>query len=429
MIVILVVAAFIVLLLVGMPISFTIGLTSMIASFVGGGVVSPTAITTKLVTGIDTFPLMAGAFFILAGDIMGTGSIIQRLVEFSKLLIGRIRGGTALIYVAASCFISGISGAGVADLAALGSMLMPAMKEEGYDDDFATALPVAASVIGPIIPPSTIMVIYAMATSTSVGALFMAGMVPGILFALGIGGLAYYYSVKRKYPRNESPFPRGKDLGDILKRSSLVLVMPIIIMGGVLSGIFTATESGNIAVVYALFISVFVYREMKWKDLYKIMINSAVTISIALLVISTASSLAWIFSIMQLPQKALALMTTFSSNKYVFLAMLNVLLAIAGMFLDPGAAIILLAPMLVPLTKFFGLDPLHMAIVVVLNLSVGLITPPVGVCLYVGAGIGKISIERVIKGVTPFIFIEFAIVLLITYVPIIATWLPRLLGF
>ncbi len=429
MIIIFVVAAFVILLLVGMPISFTIGLTSMIASFVGGGVVSPTAITTKLVTGIDTFPLMAGAFFILAGDIMGTGSIIQRLVEFSKLLIGRIRGGTALIYVAASCFISGISGAGVADLAALGSMLMPAMKEEGYDDDFATSLPVAASVIGPIIPPSTIMVIYAMATGTSVGALFMAGMVPGILFALGIGGLAYYYSVKRKYPRNESPFPRGKALGDILKRSSLVLVMPIIIMGGVLTGIFTATESGNIAVVYALFISIFVYREMKWKDLYKIMINSAVTISIALLVISTASSLAWIFSVMQLPQKALALMTTFSDNKYVFLAMLNVLLAIAGMFLDPGAAIILLAPMLVPLTRFFGLDPLHMAIVVVLNLSVGLITPPVGVCLYVGAGIGKISIERVIKGVTPFIFIEFAIVLLITYVPIIATWLPRILGF
>lgn len=428
MITLLVVIAFIILLLAGMPISFTIGLTSMIASFVDSGI-SPTAITTKLVTGIDTFPLMAGAFFILAGDIMSSGSIINRLVEFSKVFVGRVRGGTSIIYVAASCFISGISGAGVADLAALGSMMMPAMKKEGYDDDFATALPVAASVIGPIIPPSTIMVIYAMATGTSIGALFIAGFIPGFIFALGIGGLAYYYAVKRKYPRHDEPFPNFIGLLKILKKASLVLVMPIIIMGGVLSGVFTATESGNIAVVYAFLISVFVYKEKKFKDFYEVMVNSAVTISIALLVISTASSLAWIFSIMQLPQRALEIMTTISDNKYVFLMLLNVLLAVAGMFLDPGAAIILLAPMLVPLTRFFQIDPLHMAIVVVLNLSVGLITPPVGVCLYVGAGISKISIERVIKAVIPFIIIEFVIVLLITYLPGIALFLPRALGY
>ena len=428
MVILFVTVCFIILLLAGMPISFTIGLTSMIASFTGTGV-SPTAITTKLVTGIDTFPLMAGAFFILAGDIMASGSIINRLVEFSRVIIGRVRGGTSLIYIAASCFISGISGAGVADLAALGSMLIPGMKKEGYDDDFATALPVAASVIGPIIPPSTIMVIYAMATGTSIGALFIAGFIPGIVFAIGLGLLSYYYAVKRKYPRNEAPFPNVRELVKILRKASLVLVMPVIIMGGVLSGVFTATESGVIAVVYAFILSVFVYREKKFKDFYEVMVNSAVTISIALLVISTASSLAWIFSIMQLPQRALALMTTISENKYVFLALLNVLLAVAGMFLDPGAAIILLAPMLVPLTRYFNLDPLHMAIVVVLNLSVGIITPPVGVCLYVGASISKISIERVIKAVIPFMIIEFAIVLLITYVPGIATWLPHALGY
>lgn len=428
MVILFVTVCFIILLLAGMPISFTIGLTSMIASFTGTGV-SPTAITTKLVTGIDTFPLMAGAFFILAGDIMASGSIINRLVEFSRVIIGRVRGGTSLIYIAASCFISGISGAGVADLAALGSMLIPGMKKEGYDDDFATALPVAASVIGPIIPPSTIMVIYAMATGTSIGALFIAGFVPGIVFAVGLGLLSYYYAVKRKYPRNEAPFPNVRELVKILRKASLVLVMPVIIMGGVLSGVFTATESGVIAVVYAFILSVFVYREKKFKDFYEVMVNSAVTISIALLVISTASSLAWIFSIMQLPQRALALMTTISENKYVFLALLNVLLAVAGMFLDPGAAIILLAPMLVPLTRYFNLDPLHMAIVVVLNLSVGIITPPVGVCLYVGASISKISIERVIKAVIPFMIIEFSIVLLITYLPGIATWLPHALGY
>jgi len=400
----------------------------MIASFLDSGI-SPTAITTKLVTGIDTFPLMAGAFFILAGEIMSTGSITKRLVEFSKVIIGRVRGGTSLTAVAASVFFAGISGAAVADLAAVGSMLTPAMKQEGYDDDFATALPVAASVVGPIIPPSTIMVIYAMATGTSIGALFIAGIVPGLLFGVAISGLAYYYSVKRKYPRNEAPFPGFREFFKLTRKAILVLFMPLIIVGGVLSGAFTATESGNIAAVYALFLSVFVYREYKLKDLYRVMVNSSVTISIALLVISTASSLAWIFSIMQLPQQMLIFMTSISENPYVFLVLLNILLLVAGMFLDPGAAIILLAPMLVPLTRYFHIDPLHMAIVVCLNLTVGLITPPVGVCLYVGAGIGKISIERVIKNVFPFMLLEFGLVLLITYFPIIATALPRALGY
>jgi tripartite ATP-independent transporter DctM subunit len=428
MIVLIVSLAFVVLLFVGMPISFTIGLTSVIASFLDSGI-SPTAITTKLVTGIDTFPLMAGAFFILAGEVMSTGSITKRLVEFSKVIIGRVRGGTSLTAVAASVFFAGISGAAVADLAAVGSMLTPAMKQEGYDDDFATALPVAASVVGPIIPPSTIMVIYAMATGTSIGALFVAGIIPGLLFGIVLGGMAYYYAVKRKYPRNEAPFPGFKAFFTLTRKALLVLFMPIIIVGGVLSGVFTATESGNVAAVYALILSVFVYKEYKLKDLYRILVNSSVTISIALLVISTASSLAWIFSIMQLPQKALALMTSISENPYIFLMLLNVLLMVAGMFLDPGAAIIILAPMLVPLTRYFNIDPLHMAIVVCLNLTVGLITPPVGVCLYVGAGIGKISIERVIKSVTPFMIAEFALVLLITYIPAIATTLPRALGF
>ena len=420
--------SFVVLLFIGMPISFTIGLSATIASFLDSGI-SPTAITTKLVTGIDTFALMAGAFFILAGEIMSTGSITKRLVIFSKVIIGRLRGGTSLTTVAASVFFAGISGAAVADLAAVGSMMTPAMKQEGYDEDFATALPVAASVVGPIIPPSTIMVIYAMATGTSIGALFIAGIIPGLLFGVAIAGLAYYYSVKRKYPRNEEPFPGIREFLNLTRKALLVLFMPLIIVGGVLSGAFTATESGNIAVVYALIISVFVYKDYKLKDLYRVMLNSSVTISIALLVISTASSLAWIFSIMQLPQQALTLMTSISDNPYVFLILLNALLLIAGMFLDPGAAIILLAPMLVPLTRYFNIDPLHMAIVVCLNLTVGLITPPVGVCLYVGAGIGKISIERVVKHVFPFMVMEFALVLLITYVPIIATALPRALGY
>lgn len=419
---------FVIFLIVGTPISFVIGISSMTASFVNHGI-SPTALTTKLITGIDTFPLMAGAFFILAGEVMSTGSITSRLVDFSKVIIGRVRGGSALTTVAASVFFAGISGAAVADLAAVGSILTPGMKHEGYDEDFATALPVAASIVGPIIPPSTIMVIYAMATSGSVGALFMAGIIPGLIMGGAIGILAYYYSVKRKYPRNDEPFPGIRQFLVLFRKAILVLVMPLIIVGGVLSGVFTATESGNIAAVYALFLSVFIYREYSLKNLYKVLVNSSVTISIALLVISTATSLSWIFAVEQIPQKALVFMTNFTNSPIVFLLLLNILLFIAGMFLDPGAAIILLAPVLVPLGHYFMLDPLHLAIVVVLNLTVGLITPPVGVCLYVGSGIGKISLERVVRQVVPFVVIDMIVVLLITYLPEISLTLPKALGF
>lgn len=419
---------FIIFLIVGTPISFVIGISSMTASFVDKGIPS-SAITTKLVTGIDTFPIMAGAFFILAGELMSNGSITKRLIDFSKIIIGRIRGGTAQTSVLASVFFAGISGAAVADLAAVGSILTPAMKKEGYDDTFSTSLPVAASIVGPIIPPSVIMVFYAMATNSSVGALFIAGIVPGILMAIGIMAYTMYISIKRKYPRSDEPFPGIRQFLVIFRKAVLVLFMPLIIVGGVLSGVFTATESGNIAVIYALFLSLIVYREYSFKQIYRIFVGSAVTISIALLVISTASSLAWILAVEQLPQRALAMLTGITDTPLYFLLLLNIILLIVGMFLDPGAAVILLAPVLLPLGEYFMIDPLHLAIIVVLNLTIGLITPPVGVCLYVGSSIGKIPIENVVKGVLPFVIIEIIILLVITFIPDISLILPRLFGF
>ncbi|MEB3101838.1 TRAP transporter large permease [Ferviditalea candida] len=419
---------FIIFLFVGTPVSFVIGISSMTASFVDKGI-PPSAITTKLVTGIDTFPIMAGAFFILAGELMSNGSITKRLIDFSKIIIGRIRGGTAQTSVLASVFFAGISGAAVADLAAVGSILTPAMKKEGYDDTFSTSLPVAASIVGPIIPPSVIMVFYAMATNSSIGALFLAGIVPGILMGLAIMAYTMYLSIKRKYPRNDEPFPGILQFLVIFRKAILVLFMPLIIVGGVLSGVFTATESGNIAVIYALFLSLIVYREYTFKQIYRIFVGSAVTISIALLVISTASSLAWILAVEQLPQRALSIFTGITDTPLYFLILLNIVLLIVGMFLDPGAAVILLAPMLLPLGEYFMIDPLHLAIIVILNLTIGLITPPVGVCLYVGSSIGKIPIEKVVKGVLPFVFIEILVLLFITFIPQISLFLPRLFGF
>lgn len=419
---------FSIFLIVGTPISFVIGISAMTASFLDVGI-SPTAITTKLVTGIDTFPLMAGAFFILAGELMSNGSITKRLVDFSKVIIGRVRGGSAYTTVAASTFFAGISGAAVADLAAVGSILTPAMKEEGYDDDFSTALPVAASIVGPIIPPSVIMVFYAMATGTSVATLFLAGIIPGILMAGGVMALAGYYSIKRNYPRNEDPFPGVMEFLNIFRKATLVLIMPLIIVGGVLSGIFTATESGNIAAVYALLLSVMVYREYSLKDLYRIFVNSSVTISIALLVISMASSFSWILAVEQVPQKVFMFLTSVTDIPVIFLILLNIILLLVGMFLDPGAAVILLAPILLPLGSYFGIDPIHMGIIVCLNLTIGLITPPVGVCLYVGAGIGKIPIERLVRAIIPFIIVQIIILLGITYFPDLSLFIPRLFGY
>lgn len=419
---------FVVFLLIGTPVSFVIGITAMTGSFVDDAI-SPTAITTRLISGIDTFPLIAGAFFILAGELMSNGSITKRLVDFSRVLIGRIRGGTAITTVSVSTFFAGISGSAVADLAAVGSVLTPAMKREGYDAGFSTALPVASSVTGPVIPPSVIMIIYAMASSSSVAALFLAGYVPGLLMGGAVMAVAFYLSVKRKYPRNEERFPSMKEFFQICIRATLVLIMPLIIIGGIISGVFTATESGNIAVVYALLLSIFIYREYSMKQIYHIVVNSAVTISIALLVISTATSFAWILSLEQIPQMALNFIDGMTDSVVIMLMLLNILLLIVGMFLDPGAAIIILVPVLMPIAEAFGLDPLHLGIIVCFNLALGIITPPVGVGLYLGAGIGKIPLEHLIKALVPFIIAQILILILITYVPGVSLFIPRLFGF
>ncbi len=418
---------FVVFLLLGTPVSFCIGIASMTTTFVDPGIPS-TQIATKLVTGIDTFPLLAGVFFILAGELMSQGSITRRLVAFCKIIIGRIRGASAQVAILTSVFFAGISGAAVADLAAVGSMLTPAMKEEGYDDAFATVVPVAASVVGPIIPPSNIMIIYAMTTNASVGAMFLGGILPGVMIGLMLMVFTYILAVKRKYPKNTDPRPPLVQLLRTVFVAVPVLVMPLIIMVGVLSGVFTASESGNIAAVYALLLSVFVFKDYGFRELYRIFVNAAVTVSTCLLVLSTATGLAWILAVNQIPQMLLDGITSLTANPYVFLLLVNIVLLGAGMFLDPGAAIILLAPVLTTMGVAYGIHPLHLSMVVCLNLTLGVVTPPVGVCLYVGAGIGKVPIDRVVRQILPFVLLEFAAVLLVTYFPPISTTIPRLFG-
>jgi tripartite ATP-independent transporter DctM subunit len=307
-------------------------------------------------------------------------------------------------------------------------MLIPAMQEEGYDHDFATAVPVAASVVGPIIPPSNIMIIYAMTTNASVGAMFLGGILPGIMIGVMLMVFTYYLSVKRNYPKNTDPRPPVMVMLRTAFMAVPVLVMPLIIMVGVLSGAFTASESGNVAAVYALFLSVFVFKDYGFKELYRIFVNAAVTVSTCLLVLSTATGLAWILAVNQIPQALLTAITSLTSDPYIFLLLVNIALLCAGMFLDPGAAIILLAPVLATMGMAYGIHPLHLSMVVCLNLTLGVVTPPVGVCLYVGAGIGKVSIDRLVRQMLPFVLLEFVAVLLVTYFPPISTTIPRWFG-
>lgn len=419
--------AFVFFLLIGTPVAYSIGIAAMIASFVDPGVPQTTIVMTFF-SGINSFPLLAGVFFVLAGDLMSTGSITNRLMQFCRLVIGRVRGATAQVAILASTFFAGISGAAVADLAAVGAMTTPAMKAEGYDDDFSTVIPVAASVVGPIIPPSNIMIIYAMCTSGSVSAMFLGGILPGVLICASLMGFTAYLAKKRNYPKNTDPLPPFREMLKILSYAIPVLVMPLIIVGGVLSGMFTASESGNIAAVYSLVLSMCVFRDFDLKKLYQILVNSAVTIASCFLVLATATALSWILAVNQIPQMLLRVITGITTNPYVFLLLVNICLLVAGMFLDPGAAIILLAPILVSMGKVYGISTLHLAMIVCLNLTLGVVTPPVGVCLYVGAGIGKISIERVIKAILPFLLVEFACILIVTYFPIVSTLIPSLMG-
>ena len=419
--------AFVFFLIIGTPVAYSIGIAAMVASFFDPGIPKTTVVTTFF-SGINSFPLLAGVFFVLAGELMSTGSITVRLMNFCRLIIGRVRGATAHVAILASTFFAGISGAAVADLAAVGAMCTPAMKAEGYDDEFATVVPIAASVVGPIIPPSNIMIIYATCTSGSVAAMFMGGIVPGVLICVALMAYTAIIAKKRNYPINREPMPKGKAFAKVIWQAVPVLFMPVIIVGGVLSGAFTASESGNIAAVYALIVSWLFYHDFDIKQIYKVLISSGVTIACCFLVLSTATALSWILAVNQVPQMLLRTITSITTNPYIFLLLVNIVLLIAGMFLDPGAAIILLAPILIQMGTVYGINVLHLAMIVCLNLTLGVITPPVGVCLYVGAGIGKISIEKVVHGIFPYIIIEFICILLVTYFPEISVTVPKLLG-
>jgi C4-dicarboxylate transporter, DctM subunit len=415
--------SFVTFLILGIPIAFVLGLTSFVALLYSGNI--PLLLMPKeMFSGTDSFPLLAVPFFMLAGNLMNAGGITKRLINFCNILLGYVRGGLALVNIVASMFFAGITGAAAADASAIGSILIPAMTEEKYDRDFSAAVTAAASTMGPIIPPSIPMIIFGAIAELSVGALFLAGVIPGVMIGLSFMGVAYVISRRRHYPKEKVKSVKDFFIG--LKDALLALLMPAIIMGGILGGIFTPTEAAVVAVVYAFIVSFFIYREIRWKDLPKVLIDSVVTTSILMLVIANSAIFGWILANQQVPQAVAQIFLSISNNKWVILLLLNIFLLFVGTFMETTASLIILTPILFPLAVKVGIDPIHFGLVMVLNLVIGLITPPLGVCLFIACSIAKITLEQIVKAILPFLIAAIAILFIVTYIPQLSLWIPQM---
>lgn len=414
---------FLVALFIGVPVAFSLGIASF-AYLIAAGI--PLDIMPqKMFSGLDSFTLLCIPGFILCGNLMGGGGITERIVRFSNAVVGHIRGGLALADVGASMVFAGISGTAAADAASIGAVMIPAMKKDGYDVDFAAAVTASASTTGPIIPPSLPMIIAGTLTGLSVGKLFLAGAVPGLLLGIGTASLAYYYSVKRGYPKGERT-----PIMEVVKTffsAFWAVMMIVVILWGIIGGTFTPTEASIIAVVYALVVGLFVYKELKFRDLPRIFMESAVSTATIMMLVAFANLFAWIMSSEQIPQMIADFMLGITTNKYLILLLINILLLFVGMFMETIAALIILFPVLLNVATSVGVDPIQFAVICVLNLVLGLLTPPVGVCLYITSGIARISLARISKAVFPFLIVNLIILALVSYVPAITLTLPSLL--
>ena len=426
MIPVILVAAFIFFLLIGVPVAFVLGLTPMVA-MISQGDTPLILIAQRIFTGIDDPILMAIPFFILAGNLMSRGGMTRRLVTFCRVLVGGISGGLAHINVIISMIFAGITGAAVADTSAVGSILIPAMKDEGYDSDFASAVTATSSTIGPVIPPSIPFIIYGVLGEVSIASLFLAGIVPGLLLGLSQMGVVWHYSRVRGYPKGERP--SFKEAVKAVADAVLVLIMPIIILGGILSGVFTPTESACIAVFYALIIGFFVYRNLRVRDLPGILIETGATSSLVMLVIGMASIFSWILASEQVPQMVTESILSLTGNKILILLLVNVILLVIGTFMETTASLIILTPVLLPLMTRIGVDPLHFGVIIVLNLVIGLTTPPVGVCLFIACSIGRNRIEDLSRAIIPFLLASIAVLVVCTYWPDLIMLIPKWFGY
>ncbi len=419
---------FFLLLILGLPIGYVLGIAGVVGLLQLGGTPFLTMAPKRFFEGLDLFTFMAMPFFILAGEIMNRSGITTRLVAFAEALVGYLRGGLAHTNMVASVLFAGMTGAAVSDAAAFGNTLVPAMVKKGYSRPFACAVTAAGSIIGPTIPPSNLMVIYGSIMGVSIAGLFAAGIIPGLLIALLCMAVIAALGRRLGLPKGEG----GPSLRHILRtfRSSLLAIfMPVIILGGILGGIVTPTEAAAIAVAYALVVGGLVYRSLGFPDLLEMLERTALITGVVFLIIASASILGWWMTFEQIPQKVAAGFLALSDDRNLIIAMILALLLIVGMFMDINAALLILAPVLVPLTAGIGMDPVHAGIMIVLALNISLMTPPVGACLFVLASVTGEKIERISLALWPFILVEVGVLLLVAYWDDLTLFMPRLFGF
>ena len=414
---------FALMMLVRIPVAFSLLLSAVFSALTCGQGLS--TLVQQMVKGIDNFTLLAIPFFIAMGEIMGEGGISTKIVDFANLLVGRFRGGLAYINCLDSMFFGGISGSAVADVSSLGSVVIPMMKEQGYDEDFAVGLTVVSSCQGVLIPPSHNMVIYALAAGIggSIGELFIAGVIPGIILGFSLMGLCYLMSGKYKFPRCE-PIPKGQRL-KILVNAFFPMLTLVIIMGGVALGIFTVTESAAIACVYTFILTYVVFRSAPLKSLGKVLKNSLKTLAIVLTLIAAAKAFAYMMTLLRIPDALTSWLIGITSNKYLLLMIINALLILLGCFMDMAPLILIMTPILLPVvtSPVIGMHPVQFGIMLIFNLAIGLCTPPVGSALFVGCAVGKTPIERTSVKILPMYAVMIGALILVTYVPQVSMWL------
>ena len=422
------VLSFTILLVLNVPVAFCMGIAALLSVLVMGDLPSFRVVAQVMATGIDSFALLAIPFFILSGLFMAHGGIARRLIDFANGLIGRFRGGLALVNILTCMLFGSISGSATAAVSAVGSFMVPLMNKRGYHRDFNAAVSVVAATTGLLIPPSNVMIVYSLATGgmVSIAAIFIAGILPGILVGIGLMIVAAVISVRNNYGRGER-FGIGETFILFLKAIPALLLI-FIVLGGILTGTFTATEASAIAVVYSFILSVFGYREVKLRDIPGILLQCAVTTSVVMLLIATSMAMSWVLSYQNVPQNISEFLLGLSSNKIVILLIINALMLIVGIFMDMTPAVLIFTPIFLPIVRSLGVNLVHFGVIMVMNLCIGLCTPPVGTCLFLGCGIAHTTVTKVMRHIVPF-FISMVITLLIcTYVPEISLALPRWFG-
>lgn len=422
-----VVVGFMLLALFGLPIAFAMGVAALAALWVSG--VDYSMVPQRMMHAVNSFPLMSIPFFMLAGELMIKAGIVERLIGLANALVGRVRGGMAHVTMLSGAGLATVSGAAVSDASALSSILVPSLSKI-YDKGFATALVAAAANLGPIIPPSGAMIVYAFmaGSSVSVGGMFMAGVVPGLIITVGFMALCSWIATRRGWAVTGEPFRIAHVLRE-LRRSIIVLAMPVLVIGGIVGGAFTATEGAAIAVVYALVIGFFITRQLSVRDLPGLVVRAAITSAVVGALIAFASIITYLMTVDLLPQTLSQLLRSLSSDPMVFLALVAVLLFVVGMFLESNAAYIMLVPLLHPIALQYGIDPLHFGFLFVLNLVIGMLTPPVGVVLFVVCGVTGVTMRELVRNAWPFIALMYAVLVLCMFFPAVVTALPRALGY